>query len=64
VDELIPVATPKHATKLAMGQYHPKEKNTTALQIELVQLVSGLVQENRAHSEYEQEQGLCDTNAD
>jgi hypothetical protein len=36
---LYPWPTPKHVTKLATGQYHPKENNTTAQQIALAQLV-------------------------
>jgi hypothetical protein len=32
---------PKHVTKLAMGRYYPKEKNSTAQQIGLVQMVVG-----------------------
>jgi hypothetical protein len=36
-----PWPTPKHVEKLATGQCHPKEKNTTTQQIGLVQLVVG-----------------------
>jgi hypothetical protein len=36
-----PWPTPKHVNKLATGQYNPKEKNTTAQRIGLVQLGVG-----------------------
>jgi hypothetical protein len=37
-----PWPVPKHVKKLAKGQYCPKEKNLTAQDIELVQLVVGM----------------------
>jgi hypothetical protein len=36
-----PWLTPKQVTKLAMGWYYPKEKNSTAQLIGLVQLIVG-----------------------
>jgi hypothetical protein len=36
-----PWPIPKHVTKLAMGWYYPKEMNSVAQQIGLVQMVVG-----------------------
>jgi hypothetical protein len=41
MDEPVPWPIPKHVTKLAMGRYYTREKNSAAQQSGLVQLVVG-----------------------